>query len=271
MRDFYGWVITTTDGLRYEFGDIAYGDYLPYDPADPNSVNQTFASANAYALEQSDGWESYRLTRRWYLRKVTDPSGNSLEYTYRAERRAKTCQVQDEGDDNWVKKGLNWYTSSVDPVEIAWSGNATADSPVPYRLRVHFTYASTARSDTVVRNDEPHECDAGYATQPLLSAWNQLSSIEVQAYSEDWEDGIANNGAWQTLRSYQLNQAPTPINVHGRTFVRNTLTSVEEKGRDGSVLRRTSFTYNLSNVNQVWLGDDGGVVRRERPVRAPGV
>lgn len=227
VRDFYGWVVTTADGMRYEFGDAG-----PYDA-------NKWDSANAYSLEQTSGGQSYRMTRRWYLRKVTDPSGNSMEGRYRTERRYKSCQVE----SSWVANGWNWYTSSVDPVDIYWSANSSAGQEAT--LRVHFTYASSARGDTLMANSAPGECTAGFATQPMLGVSNRLDKLDVQVKSE---------GAWRTLRSYQFYQAEHPFTLRGRTVVRPYLVYVDERGKDGvQLLRRTSFSYTFSNINDVRL------------------
>ena len=225
-RDYAGWTVTTVDGVRYDFGDaFAYAGFRQ-------------DSATAYALANTNGNETFRQGRRWYLRQVTDPHGNSMEYHYKTERAYKTCQVE----SNWVSNGWNWYTSSVDPLEITWSGNP--GQGVDYKLRALFVYSTTARTDTQVENWAPGSCNAAYAAQPLVGLWNRLSGLVVQVKDL--------SGNWQQLRSYDLVQGSQTFNAP-TAKQRPYLSSVSARGQGGGLLRKYSFTYAFSNLNQVWL------------------
>ncbi len=126
---------------------------------------------------------------------------------------------------------------------IYWSGNLTLKSPTAYQLRVYFTYTGP-RSDTLMENDEPDECVAEYATQPMIGVNNQLTKIYVQAFAE---------GDFRTLRSYTLAQTSQSLNAGSKTLPRNLLLEVVERGKNNAQLRKTTFSYDASNVNQVWL------------------
>ena len=136
-HDFSGWTVTLPDGVRYQFG--AAGSFSStFDPT----------SATATALERTYGGHTFRLAKRWYLRQVTDPLGNSMEFRYRGEKEWESGCVE----DSWIERQKHWYTRTVDPTEILWSGNL--GQGVSHKLRMLFTYVG-GREDIQVAGGAP--------------------------------------------------------------------------------------------------------------------
>ncbi|MBK8050284.1 MAG: hypothetical protein IPK16_26180 [Anaerolineales bacterium] len=218
------WIITTTQGIRYEFGDVMTA--IPLTAT--NTLPFSATSANATFLPQKTGGDTYRLNRRWYLRQATDRFGNQLAVHYRGEAAYERCNVEAD----WEQDGTNWYTSAIDPAEILWSGQGGV-----YALRVRFTYDGADRSDAYTFGSGDNDCE-----QAFFGVRNRLTAVDVQ-----YNDFSTSNN-WHTLRRYQFGQSYT-----GTSPNRLTLNQVEEVGSNGTVQWRDSFTYQVSNPNQIWL------------------
>ncbi|MEZ4736337.1 MAG: RHS repeat-associated core domain-containing protein [Caldilineaceae bacterium] len=219
--DFGGWTVWTGDGTKYEFGDTG-----------PFSTAFSSSSATGFGLENTYGGQTFRLAKRWYLRKVTDTVGNVMHYFYQGEQGWERGCV----DNSWESDNQHWYTRTIDPTAIYWSANE--NQGFAHTLRVLFGY--TSRIDTVIVGSGDNDCK-----QPLYGSNNRLTTVTLQVLS---------GGAWQTMRSYSLGQ-----NTH--TFSGNKprlyLNTIDHLGKDGSLLQRYSFTYHLYNPNHVLLATAG--------------
>ena len=138
-------------------------------------------------MERTNGGLTYRMAKRWYLRKVTDPLGNTMEFRYRGEMEWESGCVE----DSWVERRKHWYTRTIDPSEILWSGNASQG--ITPKLRLLFTYRA-GREDIQVRGRSTSDC-----IQAMFGLNNQLTGVQVQV----WDTAI---GGWSTQRSYALSQ-----------------------------------------------------------------
>lgn len=217
-HDYSPWTIWTADGTRYEFGDA--GTF-------PNAFSST--NPTATSLERTFGNQTFRVTKRWYLRKVTDPLGNSMEYGYQGEQGWEQGCV----DGGWVSAGQHWYTRAIDPSAIHWSGQSGG-----YTMRVLFSYAS--RTDTRITGDGTNDC-----LQPLYGSNNRLTTVTVQ---------VLTGGAWHTMRSYSLGQGTYTFTRPGQLDkFRLYLSHLDHLGENGGQLIRYSFGYNPLNPNRILL------------------
>ena len=213
-HDYSPWTVWTGDGTKYEFGDA--GTF-------PNAFSSV--SPTGTALERTYGNQSFRVTKRWYLRKVTDTLGNTMEYNYQGEQGWETGCV----DAGWVSAGQHWYTRAIDPNAIYWSGQGSG-----YTMRALLSY--TSRTDTYVLGDATNDCK-----QPLYGSNNRLTAVTVQVYS---------GTSWQTLRSYSLGQGTWGF---GGNKNRLYLNNLDQLGKNGTLLQRYNFTYDFYNPNHVLL------------------
>jgi RHS repeat-associated protein len=217
-HDYSPWTIWTADGTRYEFGDA--GTF-------PNAFSST--NPTATSLERTFGNQTFRVTKRWYLRKVTDPLGNSMEYSYQGEQGWEQGCV----DGGWVSAGQHWYTRAIDPSAIHWSGQSGS-----YTMRVLFSY--TSRTDTRITGDSTNDC-----LQPLYGSNNRLTAVTVQ---------VLTGGAWHTMRSYSLGQSTYTFTRAGQSDkFRLYLSHLDHLGENGGQLIRYSFGYNPLNPNRILL------------------
>jgi RHS repeat-associated protein len=223
----YGqWVVTTTDGVRYEFGDAGAmpSSFLP-------------ESATALMLEQTAATNStYRQAKRWYLRRVVDLNGNTMEYRYWGERGWENGCV----DDSWVANNRHWFTRALDPTEILWSRNDAAGVG-EYKLRVQFLYdRANIRQDLRIKGKVAGDC-----IQAMYGEYNRLQEVRVEVLS---------NGAWHVLRSYKLTHLYKRFTKAGaEDMIRPYLTEIAEFGARGASWPAHSFAYTLTNPNRVML------------------
>jgi len=218
-KDYAPWTIITADGTRYTFGDATVTDSAFV----ANTTTATF-------IERQGGGAYERLAKEWYLHTVEDTSGNRMTYEYAAE--------QGQEPDCGSSLAQQWYVRAIYPVQILWSSHPSGDAAlnVPAKLRVQFGYANSDRLDwnidgAVEDNDET-ECK-----QVKFARRDQLSTVSVQVDA----------GGWQTVRSYVLGQSYSTSN---RRILLNTL---EQRGKDGSVFQRHTFTYEGTTLNAIRL------------------
>ncbi|RIK48220.1 MAG: hypothetical protein DCC57_13555, partial [Chloroflexi bacterium] len=207
------WRIKTRDGTLYEFGG---------DPAESWPSGGSGERDNAFVE-----W-NFRLNNTvkrheiatWYLRRVTDAQGNTIEYDYTAQRaymKNTSCEPSGIADDK------RWYTRATRLTSIQWGGRNGAAHP----LRVQLNYGP--RTDTNVNDG----CQARWTNL-------RLDSLSVE---------VLRSGAWQVLRQYELTPwYPTkPSSSTHTDFIRHLhLQKIEEYGNtgtNGAALPAYTFTY----------------------------
>jgi RHS repeat-associated protein len=224
----YGqWVVTTTDGVRYEFGD-----------AGAMPANFVPESATALMLEQTATTNStYRQAKRWYLRRVIDLNGNTMEYRYWGERGWENGCV----DDSWVANNRHWFTRALSPTEILWSRNDAAGVG-EYKLRVQFIYDwANKRQDLRIKGSPAGDC-----IQAMYGEYNRLLEVRVEALT---------GGAWRALHTYKLSHDYKRFTrANAEDMIRLYLTGIAQLGaRSGAALPTHVFSYTLDNPNRVLL------------------
>jgi YD repeat-containing protein len=231
VTDWGGWLLVAPDGTKYEFGDNA-----DFNAASTSSPTVT------YIERKSDG--TYRLANQWYLRRVSDPLGNEIEYQYTTERSS----ISNDCDKKRASSDL-WYRSAVYPKEIRWNSNSSRG--LSHKLRVSFGYKTEDRRDYQIQYHETNECQ-----QIKFAKRDWLQTVTVEALV---------NGNWIKQRSYQLENGygftwntdnysySTDL---GRHVKRLLLHGLRVLGANDGLLQRYTFTYQKqgnNNPNQIHL------------------
>ena len=220
LYDSPGWTITTGDGTVYEFGDNMT-------QARFNGWNGSFESQPMNATATILTGSNKRMAIRWYLRKVTDPLGNSMTYRYQHEKGAVSGQGCLNTTDN---ANRYWYTKFVRLHEILYSDVNTSAAVEDYRLRVSFVYDSN-RTDT---EPERAQCDA-----TVYSAY-RLKEIRSQAK-------VGSN--WVDIKRVEVVHANSQSG-HPRRML---LTQLRVKGSAGGELHRHIYSYRVDSANLIRL------------------
>ncbi|MBV7329118.1 hypothetical protein KFU94_12855 [Chloroflexi bacterium TSY] len=221
-NDYFTWKVTMPDGTAYEFGDA--------NSFNPNYTEYGSSSPTATRMTHRDK----RFAVQWYLRKVSDPLGNEMVYSYREERnRIRNCI-----SSAFKNANRDWYSRATYPTQVQWSRNPGAGAS-SYTLRVLLNYATSDRADYQIFEWQDHNCH-----QAMFGKRNRLTAIVVQVLA----------GTWQTLRTVQLNQSFVDYddenNVNQERLILN---SISQLGKNGGTLQTQSFTYTGSSVNSVRL------------------
>jgi hypothetical protein len=186
------------------------------------------------------------LANQWYLRRVTDPLGNQIDYKYKAEQSSITTSSCGAG-----QRSDPWYVSAVYPTEILWNQNITQG--LGAGLRVLFTYDAAERLDYAIKYAATNECD-----QAKFAKNDRLSSVKVDAKV---------GSSWVTQRTYTLGNSyrftasATTDQLYtatsgGSSIKRLLLHSIGVQGKSGGTLHTYAFTYQKqtdNNPNQIHL------------------
>jgi len=239
--DWNYWSVTLADGTRYEFGELAAFNSNQSTTYNQTKIHRVSAGSSNY----------YRLTQRWYLRKVINtveyvsgtPVMNTMFYTYKSEYSTFT-----EGlPAGWTSGGHNWYIRTIDPTGIYWSSHdaIAASGDIPYKLRMSFEYSPNSRQDS------PTSFTA--SSQPSFPTHNQLVSIAVAA-----DVGTTpGTPSWTPIRSYVLGQQLVQFEITGggTEQKRYVLSSIKVQGKTENVERTYTFQYNthLNEANNLLI------------------
>ncbi|MFN8495887.1 MAG: hypothetical protein U0350_50315 [Caldilineaceae bacterium] len=233
------------DGGRHDYAQwtITTADGVKYTFGDPNVSDTTFVNTTPTAtfIERQSGGAYERLAKEWYLVQVNDPLGNHMDYSYRAEQATESCRAG------------GWYISAIDPTQITWSQHG----PIGPHLRVLFNYDGAARGDWGIDGSATNDCK-----EAKFAQYNRLLSLNVQA--------MDTGGSWQTLRTYRLNQGYI---TYSSSLSRLVLNSIDQLGKNGSVLQTYAFSYEntapttirLKTANNGWGGKITYTYQQHRP------
>ena len=207
------WYVRTKDGTLYQFGSTTAGD---------------FGNRAWWAYDRSDtahpaGCGNYIETYRWYLTKVTDPHGNSMEYSYSWTGSPNSFQYCACG--KCVKGALQ---ADVWPTEIQWGSAGNL------RFRVVFE-SSQRTNDTQYEAAEAQLGQAPHETRVL-------QGLRVESMP---------GANWELIRRYDFSYDYSLRPDNGNAdYPKLTLKGIQMKGKDGQApLPATTLTYRMSGAN----------------------
>jgi len=240
INNYYYWRVTTTDGTKYEFGNVNHvGNQNGFNP---NYVNEYNHADPTSTYIGSYGGQYRRYARQWNIRRVVDTLGNQMFYDYRGEKNKITSCI----DDDFINYGnsseaddRNWYTRSLYPTQIRWSHNPNATNP-GYKLRMRFLYSGSERQDYQVFEWGDFNCN-----QARFGKKNQLTSVRVEALV---------GTSWKLVSRHDLIQSHNTYSDHdGDNQKRLILNQIKSFGSSHGHLNTHSFGYASWDVNRVYL------------------
>jgi len=210
------WYVRTKDGTLYQFGSTTPGDF----------GNRAWWAYDRSNIDHPQGCGNYIETYRWYLTKVTDPHGNTIEYFYSWTGSPNTFQYCACG--KCVKGALQ---ADVWPTEIRWGSAGN--------LRFRVVFESSQRT-----NDTQYEA----APAQLGQAPHETRVLQgIRVESRQGEN-------WELIRRYDLSYDYSLRPDNGNAdYPKLTLLSIQMRGEDGATpLPATTFTYRMSGCGR-WM------------------
>ncbi|MGC9025694.1 MAG: hypothetical protein ACP5NB_12850, partial [Chloroflexia bacterium] len=206
------WYVKTKDGTLYQFGSTTPGDF----------GNRAWWAYDRSGTAHPEGCGNYIETYRWYLTKVTDPYGNTIEYSYSWAGSPSSFQYCACG--KCVKGALQ---ADVWPTEVRWGSAGN--------LRFRVVFESSPRTDDT--QYEAAEAQLGQAPHET----RVLTGLRVESKP---------GANWELVRRYDLSYDYSLRPDGGGNYPKLTLKSIQMKGKDGvTPLPATTFIYEMSGAN----------------------